>query len=110
MWDLAQKDNQITSTMIEKLPAIIAKQDSPHYELFWRTASALQRKILIALSREPDLKPLSKDFALKYQISPPSSIKASLVSLIKKSIIYQTLEGSYQFTDRFMPYWIDSMN
>ncbi len=109
MWDLAQKDNKVTSTIIEKLPVIIARQDSPHYELFWRTASSLQRKILIALSREPDLKPLSKDFALRYQISPPSSIKASLVSLIKKGIIYQTLEGSYQFTDSFMPYWIDSM-
>ena len=109
MWDLAQKDNQVTSTTIEKLPVIIAEQDSPHYELFWRTASALQRKILIALSKEPDLKPLSKDFALRYQISPPSSIKASLVSLIKKGILYQTLKGSYQFTDGFMPYWIDSM-
>ena len=109
MWDLAQKDNMVTSTIIEKLPVIIAQQDSPHYELFWRTASPLQRKILIALSREPDLKPLSKVFALRYQISPPSSIKASLVSLIKKGIVYRTLEGSYQFTDSFMPYWIDSL-
>lgn len=109
MWDLAQKDNKVTSTIIEKLPVIIARQDSPHYELFWRTASSLQRKILIAISRDPDLKPLSKDFALRYQISPPSSIKASLVSLAKKGIIYRTLEGSYQFTDSFMPYWINSM-
>jgi hypothetical protein len=109
MWDLAQKDNQVTSAIIEKLPAIIAKQDSPHYELFWRTASALQRRILIALSKEPDLKPLSKEFALRYQISPPSSIKASLISLIKKGILYQSLKGNYRFTDCFMPYWIDSM-
>jgi hypothetical protein len=108
MWDLAQKDNSVTSAIIEKLPVVIAQQDSPHYELFWQTASLLQRKILIALSSEPNLKPLSKEFALSYQISPPSSIKASLVSLIKKGIIYQTLEGSYQFTDTFMPYWIDS--
>ena len=109
MWHLTQKKNSATSTIIERLPAIIAKQDSPHYELFWRTASLLQRKILIALSRDPDSKPLSKDFALRYQISPPSSIRASLISLIKKGIIYQTLEGSYQFSDTFMPYWIDSI-
>lgn len=109
MWDLAQKDKKVTSNIIEKLPVIIARQDSPHYELFWRTVSSLQRRILIALSKEPDLKPLSKDFALRYQISPPSSIKASLVSLVKKGIIYQTLEGRYKFTDSFMPFWIDSM-
>ncbi len=109
MWDLAQKHNKVTSGIVEKLPAIIARQDSPHYELFWRTASPLQKKILIALSKEPNLKPLSKEFALRYQISPPSSIKASLVSLIKKGIIYRTLEGSYRFTDHFMPYWIESI-
>ena len=109
MWDLAQKDNKVTSDIIDKLPIIIARQDSPHYELFWRTTSPLQKKILIALSKGSNIKPLSKEFALRYQISPPSSIKASLVSLIKKGIIYRTLEGSYQFTDNFMPYWIDSM-
>lgn len=109
MWELAQQDNRVSSSVIEKLPVIIAKQDSPHYEIFWRTASPLQRKILIALSKEPNVKPMSKNFALRYQISPPSSIKASLVSLIKKGIIYQTLDGSYQFADSFMPYWIDSM-
>jgi hypothetical protein len=109
MWDLAQRDNIVTSDIIEKLPVIIASQDSPHYELFWRTASPLQKKILMALSKESGLKPLSKEFALRYQISPPSSIKASLVSLIKKGIIYRTLGGSYQFTDNFMPYWIDAM-
>lgn len=109
MWDLAQKDKAVTAAIIEKLPFIIARQDSPHYELFWHTASTLQRKILIALSNEPDLKPLSKEFALKYQISPPSSIKASLESLIKKGIIYRTLAGRYQFIDNFMPYWVASM-
>jgi hypothetical protein len=109
MWDLAQKDNKVTSAIMEELPVIIARQDSPHYEIIWRTATPLQKKILIALSLEPKLKPLSKEFALRYQISPPSSIKASLVSLVKKGIIYRTLEGNYQFTDNFMPHWIKAM-
>ena len=109
MWDLAQKDNKVTSAIMEDLPFIIARQDSPHYEIIWRTATPLQKKILIALSQQPKLKPLSKEFALRYQISPPSSIKASLVSLMKKGIIYRTLEGNYQFTDNFMPYWIAAM-
>ena len=109
MWDLAQKHKKITSKILEELPHIIARQDSPHYEIIWLTATPLQKKILIALSQEPALKPLSKEFALRYQISPPSSIKASLVSLMKKGIIYRTLEGNYRFTDNFMPYWIEAM-
>ena len=52
---------------------------------------------------------VAQEFALRYQISPPSSIKASLVSLIKKGILFRTLKGNYQFIDNFMPYWIDKM-
>jgi hypothetical protein len=44
---------------------------------------------------------------LKHGIGPSSSIKASLDSLLKKGILYRTLEGSYRFADLFMPYWID---
>ncbi|MEJ2428354.1 MAG: hypothetical protein P8075_05465 [Deltaproteobacteria bacterium] len=44
---------------------------------------------------------------LKYSIGPPSSIKASLESLMKKSILYRSSDGSYRFADGFMPYWIE---
>ena len=52
-------------------------------------------------------KPVSKDFQLTYGIGPSSSIKASLDSLVKKGILYKTTEGKYQFSDTFMPCWID---
>jgi hypothetical protein len=38
-----------------------------------------------------------------------SVIKASLDSLLKKGILYKTLEGRYRFADRFMPYWIQGL-
>ena len=54
-----------------------------------------------------DRKTVSKDFQLKHGIGPSSSIKASLDSLLKKGILFKTLQGSYHFTDGFTPYWID---
>jgi len=53
--------------------------------------------------------PFSKDFQLKHGIGPSSSIKASLESLLKKGILFKTLQCRYHFTDGFMPYWIDSI-
>jgi len=64
---------------------------------------------LIALSKDQNVKPFSKDFQLKHAIGPSSSIKASLESLLKKGILFKTLQGRYHFTDGFMPYWIDSI-
>lgn len=107
MWETAIESHRIDPSLIEKLPLIIARQDSPHYEMIWHTASQAQKVLLIALSNDQDAKPFSKVFQLKHGIGPSSSIKASLDSLLKKGIVYKNLEGSYRFVDRFMPYWID---
>ena len=107
MWDDAMETKAIKPALIEKLPVIVAQQDSPHYEMLWHSASQSQKILLIALSKDQTVKPFSKDFQLKHGIGPSSSIKASLDSLLKKGILFKTLQGGYRFTDGFMPYWID---
>ncbi|MBW1693948.1 MAG: hypothetical protein JRJ41_07300 [Deltaproteobacteria bacterium] len=107
MWDNAMETKTIKPALIEKLPVIIAQQDSPYYEMLWRSASQPQKILLIALSRDQTAKPFSKDFQLKHGIGPSSSIKASFDSLVKKGILFKTLQGGYQFDDGFMLYWID---
>jgi hypothetical protein len=109
MWDYARETKAINTALIEKLPLIIAQQDSPHYEMLWRSASQLQKMLLIALSKDQTAKPFSRDFQLKHGIGPSSSIKASFDSLVKKGILFKTLQGSYHFADRFMLFWIDYM-
>jgi hypothetical protein len=109
MWNNAGDTKVIQPALIDELPAVIARQDSPHYEMLWRSASQIQKMLLIALSKDQTAKPFSKDFQLKHGVGPSSSIKASLDSLLKKGILTKTLQGSYYFTDTFMPYWIDSI-
>ena len=109
MWESTRGKKTIGPALIEKLPVIIAQQDSPHYEMLWRSASQPQKMLLIALSKDQTAKPFSRDFQLKHGIGPSSSIKASLDSLIKKGILFKTLQGRYHFVDCFMPYWIDSI-
>jgi hypothetical protein len=109
LWDNATDSKTIKPYLIEKLPVIVAQQDSPHYEMIWRYASQPQQILLIALSKDQTAKPFSKDFQLKHGIGPSSSIKASLDSLVKKGILEKTLQGGYHFLDGFMPYWIKTM-
>jgi hypothetical protein len=109
LWDKAQADMRVTPSRIQTLPTIIAEQDSPHFELLWRTATPQQKDLLLALSKEPDAKPFSKDFQLTHGIGPSSSIKASLDSIVKKGILYKNKGGTYQFSDVFMQHWILSV-
>lgn len=109
LWEMARETGNITNDLIHCLPMVVAEQDSPHYELLWQTASQQQKTLLMALSREPDTKPFSRKFQLTYGIGPSSSIKASLDSLVKKRILFKTIEGVYRFSDTFMPYWINAL-
>jgi hypothetical protein len=108
-WELARETKAVPSPMIEKLPVIIAQQDSPHFELQWQTASQQQKSLLIALGKSPNAKPFSREFQLTHGIGPSSSIKASLDSLTRKGILYRTPGGAYQFFDVFMRYWISHL-
>jgi hypothetical protein len=109
LWERARERGKITPSLIAELPFIVARQDSPHFELLWHTASPQQKLLLMALSKEPDAKPFSRDFQIAHGIGPSSSIKASLDSLVKKGILRRGKNGSYQFSDAFMLYWIRSM-
>lgn len=109
VWEIARENYKVTSGLIQKSLHIIARQDSPHYELLWHSISQLQKSILIAMSKESAPKPFSKDFQLKYGIGPSSSIKASLDSLTKRGILMKTIKGEYKFSDTFMPHWINNI-
>jgi hypothetical protein len=67
-------------------------------------ATPAQRTLLMALSSEHTLSPFSRELMLKYSIGPPSSIRASLESLMKEGILYRSSDGSYRFADGLMPY------
>jgi hypothetical protein len=109
MWESALESKTIDPDLVEKMPLIIARQDSAHYEMLWQTATQAQKTLLIALAGNPDALPFSKDFQMQHGIGPSSSIKASLVSLLKKGIVHRTLEGRYRFVDHFMPFWITDL-
>lgn len=106
MWESALESKIITPELIERLPITIARQDSAHYEMLWQTATQAQKALLIALADDPEALPFSREFQMRHGIGPSSSIKASLVSLVKKGIVHRTFNSRYFFTDRFMPYWI----
>ena len=106
LWEKAREGADIDVELINELPRLIARQDTPHYELIWQSISSIQRNLLIALGDTPNLKPLSKEFQLTHGVGPSSSINASLQSLCKKGIIQKKPNGLYRFSDIFMQFWL----
>ncbi|MBW1699678.1 MAG: hypothetical protein JRK26_23130 [Deltaproteobacteria bacterium] len=102
LWETGRATETISQEMVDQAPFVVARQDSAHFELIWQGATPAQRTLLMALSLEPKAKPFSREFQLTYGVGPSSSIKASLDSLVKKGILYQTPAGRYRFADTFM--------
>lgn len=106
LWEMGRATRTITQEMVNRAPFVLARQDSALFELIWQGATPTQKTLLMALAREQHAKPFSKEFQLAYGVGPSSSIKASLDSLVKKGILYQTPAGRYRFADTFMRYWV----
>jgi len=109
MWERALESKTIDRKLIATLPGIIARQDSPHYQMFWRSATQRQKRLLMAIGRDRDTRIFSKEFQFRHGIGPASSIRSSLDSLVKKGIVQRNPDGRYRFVDRFMPVWIELM-
>lgn len=66
-----------------------------------------QALLIIAIARQGRVSaPTSIEFAKRYQLPAPSSIKMALNSLMEKEFIYQTPEGNYIVYDRFFGLWL----
>ncbi len=59
---IVRENRVVAPELIDQLPMIVAQQDSPHYELLWRSVSQLQKKLLMALSTDHDSKPFQRIF------------------------------------------------
>jgi hypothetical protein len=106
---MARDTKQVTQEMITGLPRRLVRQDAPFYEVLWQSATQIQKLLLIALSQDQVQRPFSKAFMLAHRLGPPSSIRASLNSLVKKGLLYRAVDGCYRFTDAMMPVWITAL-
>jgi len=109
LWELAREHKTITSAMVEKVPVIIVNQDNNYYESLWHTLTQPQKRLVMALSLESDAQIYSKDFQLRHEIGPSSSIKGSIDALIKKGFLYRRPDNRHLFTDAFFKFWIAEM-
>ena len=106
LWESGCETGEVDMEQIEAAPYTIAREDSPLYEMLWQNTTLLQRSLLIALASDPGASPFSKEFMSRHGLGPPSSIQASLRSLISKGIVIKDLSGDYELLDGFMAYWI----
>jgi uncharacterized protein len=82
----------------------VLRSENAHFGLVWDRATSLQRRVLLALSREPG-RPLGSDYRRRHDLPGPSSVQRALQSLVREELVAR--QGSrHRIAEPFLAEWI----
>lgn len=101
-------DNPASKVDVEMLLSKIIKEEESVYKTYCDLITKGQLRVLKAIAKEGKVtEPYESGFIKRHQLTAPSSIKATLTSLIDKSLILKDEKNSYLVYDRFFSIWLE---
>lgn len=105
LWDMKTEEKKITVPDVEKAVGLIAKRNSPVYQMLWEGLPQTQKRLLQGLAANPKAALFSRDFITRFQMNSSALVKKSLGLLAKKDILEKET-GEYIFTDHWFSIWV----
>lgn len=101
-------ENNASKADVEMLLSKILKEEESVYKTYCDLITKGQLRVLKAIAIEGKVsKPYESGFIKRHQLTAPSSIKATLTSLIDKSLILKDEKNNYLVYDRFFSIWLE---
>lgn len=105
LWDMKAEEKKITVADVARAAGLLAKRNSPVYQMLWEGLPQTQKRLLQGLAADPEAALFSRDFITRYQMNSSALVKKSLSLLVKKDILEQET-GGYVFTDHWFSIWV----
>lgn len=105
VWQATAPGNTLTDEDVEKGVQIVFARESSSYTIFTKPLTGIQFRVLRALARLGGAHPLSGEFMREADVTTPTTVKRSLVALVKAELIYD-MNGAYKFVSPFFREWI----
>ncbi len=103
VWDMFHRSGSYNDIIQKAVDEILQHNDN-NFERLWNGFNRTDRKVLIGMSKT-DVQPLSREFLIRFDAGPDSTVYSSLQRLITRGIVIRE-EGSYLFDDPFFKRWI----
>lgn len=101
------QDEVLSSETIDAVVNMILAEQEINYQNSYNLLTENQAQLLTAIARQGRVSsPTSIDFAMRYRLPAPSSIKTALTSLQEKEFVYHAPDGDYLVYDRFFAMWL----
>jgi AAA+ ATPase superfamily predicted ATPase len=82
------------------------RSERAHFSLLWSRASAVQRRVLQALSIEQPARPLSSDYRRRYSLPSAASVQKALDALGTAELVGRVARGQYRIVEPFLAVWV----
>ena len=104
LWEQTPAGRKATRDRFEAALEAVLRSEHAHFSLVWDRATSLQRRVLVALAREPG-RPLASEYRHRHDLPGPSSVQRALQSLVREELVAR--EGStHRIAEPFLAEWI----
>jgi len=104
LWEQAGPSAPAGRAELERALAAVLRSEHAHFSLLWEGASAVQKQVLRALSREPG-HPFSAAYRDRHDLPAATNVQKALSALTKREIVSGE-EGAYRIAEPFLAEWL----
>ena len=106
-WSLARStDGIITTGVVDAaLNKVVAAEDA-HYTTLWESLTLAQRRVLVAIAREPGAQVFGEPFRREHQLGAASSVQTAIERLVEREVIDGSSARGFTVPDVFLRAWL----
>ena len=104
LWEQTATETPAGSAELERALAAVLRSEHAHFSLLWDSASAVQKQVLQALSREPG-HPFSAIYRTDHDLPPATNVQKALRALTQRELVTGD-SGAYRITEPFLAEWL----
>jgi AAA+ ATPase superfamily predicted ATPase len=106
-WALAYAgDGRITTRVVDAaLDKVVAAEDA-HYTTLWESLTLAQRRVVLAIAREPSMQVFGEAFRRTHRLGAASTVQTALERLVDREIADGASINGFTVPDAFLRAWL----
>lgn len=106
LWQQTPAGEIASSVELERALAAVLRSEHAHFSLLWDSASAMQKRVLRALAREPG-HPFSAEYRRQHDLPAATNVQKALRALAQREVV-EGEAGAYRISEPFLAEWLNA--
>jgi len=106
VWELVGAGSFAHETEVEVALQKVLRAENNHLEKLWDDASTSQRRLVVALAREPTASLYAEDYRSAHDLPAATTVQAALRGLEKREVVARDNAGTAIIVEPFFADWI----